>query len=61
MDPVIERTPKELLGHLGENELAELTRLLELARESCVGAQSQVSCDGTHDSGKVSCDGGGSA
>ena len=33
MDPVIQRVPKDLLGHLGEAELAELMRLLELARE----------------------------
>jgi DNA-binding MarR family transcriptional regulator len=32
MDPVIERTPRELLGHLEPGELAELIRLLEKAR-----------------------------
>jgi DNA-binding MarR family transcriptional regulator len=34
MDPVIERTPIELLGHLSKAELTELIRLLELARKS---------------------------
>ncbi|MGP8252542.1 MAG: MarR family transcriptional regulator [Terracidiphilus sp.] len=32
MDPVIERAPQELLGHLSPSEIAELIRLLELAR-----------------------------
>jgi DNA-binding MarR family transcriptional regulator len=32
MDPVIQQTPRELLGHLDAGELAELIRLLELAR-----------------------------
>ena len=33
MDPVIEQLPRELLGRLGQNDLTELIRLLELARE----------------------------
>ncbi len=33
MDPVIDQIPRELLGHLEAGELAELIRLLELARE----------------------------
>ena len=32
MDPVIEKIPRELLGHLEAAQLAELIRLLELAR-----------------------------
>jgi DNA-binding MarR family transcriptional regulator len=32
MDPVVQKLPKELLGHLSGTELAELIRLLELAR-----------------------------
>jgi DNA-binding MarR family transcriptional regulator len=32
MDPVIERAPQELLGHLSQSEIAELIRILELAR-----------------------------
>lgn len=35
MDPVIRRLPEELLGHLSGPELAELIRLLELARQPC--------------------------
>ncbi len=34
MDPVIRQVPQELLGHLNGAELAELIRLLELARKS---------------------------
>jgi len=34
MDPVIEQAPRDLLGHLSEAELAELIRLLELARRA---------------------------
>jgi DNA-binding MarR family transcriptional regulator len=34
MDPVILRAPGELLGHLDSAELAELIRLLELARKT---------------------------
>ena len=52
MDPLIQQEPRKLLGHLSEDELAELTRLLELARKPCVDAQNGVSCDG-----EVSCDG----
>ena len=33
MDPTINRLPGELLGHLDDAELAELIRLLELARK----------------------------
>src|ERR1035437_5466016 len=44
MDPVIQRVPVELLGHLSNAEKAELIRVLELARqrsentEECCGA-----------------------
>jgi DNA-binding MarR family transcriptional regulator len=34
MDPVIEKAPRELLGHLNQTELTELIRLLELARKN---------------------------
>jgi DNA-binding MarR family transcriptional regulator len=37
MDPVIRRLPGELLGHLSGTELAEMIRLLELARQPCAG------------------------
>jgi DNA-binding MarR family transcriptional regulator len=33
MDPVIERLPRELLGHLSKTDLNEMIRLLELARK----------------------------
>jgi hypothetical protein len=35
MDPAIDRIPGELLGHLDGEELAQLIRLLELARMRC--------------------------
>ena len=35
MDPIIQLIPGELLGHLDREELAELIRLLELARKNC--------------------------
>jgi DNA-binding MarR family transcriptional regulator len=56
MDPVIQRAPAQLLGHLGEDELRELTRLLETARKPCVEGH-PLSCDGTSHSEPVSCDG----
>jgi DNA-binding MarR family transcriptional regulator len=55
MDPTIERIPKLLLGHLGERDLAELTRLLELARKNCGDAHLPVSCDGNGDSKQGTC------
>lgn len=47
MDPMIERAPGELLGHMSGAQLAELNRLLELARTpgETPGA-GRVSCDG---------------
>lgn len=35
MDPVIQRVPGELLGHMSKDELAEFIRLLEMARKPC--------------------------
>jgi DNA-binding MarR family transcriptional regulator len=35
MDPVTDRVPRQLLGHMNEADLSELIRLLELARKSC--------------------------
>jgi DNA-binding MarR family transcriptional regulator len=35
MDPAVHNAPKELLGHLGRDDLAELIRLLEAARRHC--------------------------
>jgi MarR family 2-MHQ and catechol resistance regulon transcriptional repressor len=34
MDPVIERVPRELLGHMSKAELSELIKLVELARKN---------------------------
>lgn len=47
MDPEIQQVPRELLGHLSEGELVELTRLLELARKTCGDTQASASCTGT--------------
>ena len=55
MDPVIQRLPKELLGHLKGPELAEMIRLLELARKSCQDAQAPVSCTGNRDAQQQDC------
>lgn len=41
MDPAVRRAPRELLGHMNENEIAELTRLLELARSNCNPSQQE--------------------
>lgn len=47
MDPVMERAPAELLGHMSSAQLAELSRLLELARTpSEAPGAAKVSCDG---------------
>jgi DNA-binding MarR family transcriptional regulator len=43
MEPIIRRLPGELLGHLDGAELAELIRLLELARKPNVDPQAPVS------------------
>ena len=46
MDPGVTKAPKELLGHLDRKDLAELTRLLELARKNCLNTQAPVTCTG---------------
>ncbi len=46
-DPVVQHVPRELLGHLGEEQLATFIRLLELARRNCGDTQAPVSCEGT--------------
>ena len=38
MDPVVNRAPEELLAHMSAAEIADLTRLLERARERCGSA-----------------------
>ena len=45
-DPVVQNLPRELLGHLGDDRLAELIHLLELARHRCGDTQAPVSCNG---------------
>ena len=47
MDPVILKVPRELLGHMSGTELAELIRLLELARKP---AGDSLTCDGERES-----------
>ena len=46
MDPVIVQVPKDLLGHVGGAELAELIRLLELARKPAGEQAGAATCDG---------------
>ncbi len=46
MDPVIQKLPIELLGHLDRTELAEFIRLLEKARAGSKQHAGPVSCDG---------------
>ncbi len=46
MEPVIQRAPRELLDHMSATQLAQLSRLLELARAHGIGGQSRVSCEG---------------
>jgi DNA-binding MarR family transcriptional regulator len=50
MDPVILKAPKELLGHLNSRELAELIRLLELARNPVGDPRAPLSCTGSRGS-----------
>jgi len=54
MDPLVLQMPKDLLGHLSDEEIGEFTRLLELARQGCGDPLHPPVCDG---SGAVSCDG----
>jgi DNA-binding MarR family transcriptional regulator len=46
MDPVIQQLPIDLIGHLDKAELAELIRLLELARTRSEQPLAPVSCAG---------------
>lgn len=41
MDPLIQRLPGTLLGHMSKAELKEMIRLLEVARTPCAGASEQ--------------------
>ena len=58
MDVVIHKMPLELLGHLNEEDLRELTRLLELARQGCDDKTASPDCTGD---ARLSCDGAGTA
>jgi DNA-binding MarR family transcriptional regulator len=41
MDPLVQRVPAILLGHMSKAELKEMIRLLELARVSCAQAEEE--------------------
>jgi len=45
-DPVVQRLPRELLGHLDGEQLATFIHLLEMARRNCGDTQAAVSCEG---------------
>jgi DNA-binding MarR family transcriptional regulator len=53
MEPMVLEFPGELLGHLGSDQLSQLIRLLELARERCGDPQTPVSCEGTPGNGQA--------
>ena len=55
MDPVVQKFPQHLLGHLDDEQLTHLIRLLESARRPRSDPQGRVSCDGTHGSAGESC------
>ena len=55
MDPVVQRAPRELLGHLNDEELGQLIRLVEAARSHCGDLQAPVSCNGASGAGGESC------
>jgi DNA-binding MarR family transcriptional regulator len=55
MDPLIQRLPAEMLGHLDDAELAEFVRLLELARMPYPDYVKQVSCDGSDSEKGIAC------
>jgi DNA-binding MarR family transcriptional regulator len=42
MDPVVQRAPRELLSHMNPDELAQLSRLLELARVNSLVSQQEA-------------------
>lgn len=50
MDPAIAAAPRELLGHMGSGDLAELIRLLERARETG-GQAGRSTCEGKEKTG----------
>lgn len=46
LDPVVEAYPRQMLGHIPEQELRRLIQLLETARAKCADGQQPVSCEG---------------
>jgi DNA-binding MarR family transcriptional regulator len=54
MDPVIDRTPRQMLGHMKQNQIEQLIALTEEARKGC-GDAATPGCDGSRSG--VSCDG----
>jgi DNA-binding MarR family transcriptional regulator len=57
MDPLVQRMPGEMLGHLNQDELTEFVRLLELARAHCHDTGAAATCEGSGEGTGVSCDG----
>jgi len=55
MDPMVQQAPKDLLGHLTNEELTQLIRLVESARSRCGDQQAPVSCDGNPASAGEKC------
>ncbi len=55
MDPVVQKAPHGLLGHLTDEDLTQLIRLLESARSRCGDQQAPVSCDGANGAAGESC------
>jgi DNA-binding MarR family transcriptional regulator len=58
MDPVVQQAPRELLGHLTQEELTRLIHLVESARSHCGDQQAPVSCDGAGGAACASSPGG---
>lgn len=46
MDPVVREFPRQMLGHLDEDQMSTLITLLEAVRQNCQDRPSPVTCDG---------------
>ncbi len=55
MDPLVQQFPKELLGHLENEQLTSLIGLLELARGNCGDTLAPVTCNGANHAERDSC------
>lgn len=55
MDPMVQDFPRELLGHIDDEQLTHLIHLLESARRFCGDTQAPVSCEGTRGAEGDSC------